>query len=79
MASNYSPVWRQPRPRSAGRLYGVWFKAADKSLIWYNEDVFERAGVAPPASIDGLVLLAHRLARSGIARVLRSAARTAGR
>jgi alpha-glucoside transport system substrate-binding protein len=65
-ASNYNPVWR--RLGSVGSiLYGVWFKAADKSLIWYNEGLFERAGVAPPATIDGLILLAHRLARSHIA------------
>jgi alpha-glucoside transport system substrate-binding protein len=65
VASNYNPVWR--RLGSVGRtLYGVWFKAADKSLIWYNEDLFERAGVAPPASIDGLVVLTHILARSHI-------------
>jgi alpha-glucoside transport system substrate-binding protein len=62
--SNYSPAWRQ-LGSVGGTLYGVWFKAADKSLIWYNEDVFEREGVAPPAGIDGLVSLAHRLAGAG--------------
>lgn len=62
--SNYSPAWRQ-LGSVGGTLYGVWFKAADKSLIWYNEDVFEREGVAPPVGIDGLVSLAHRLAGSG--------------
>ena len=65
VASNYSPAWRQ-LGSAGGRLYGVWFKAANKSLIWYNEGVFERAGVAPPAGVDGLVWLAHRLARSGM-------------
>ncbi|HET9974003.1 MAG TPA: ABC transporter substrate-binding protein [Streptosporangiaceae bacterium] len=64
-ASNYSPAWRQ-LGSAGGRLYGIWFKAAEKSLIWYNEDVFEREGVAPPADVDGLVRLAHRLARSGV-------------
>jgi alpha-glucoside transport system substrate-binding protein len=65
VADNYSRAWRQLG--SVGdRLYGVWFKAANKSLIWYNEGIFERAGVAPPARIDGLVSLAHRLARSGM-------------
>jgi alpha-glucoside transport system substrate-binding protein len=64
VAANYSPAWRQ-LGSVGGTLYGVWFKAANKSLIWYNEGVFERAGVAPPASIDGLVSLAHQLARSG--------------
>jgi alpha-glucoside transport system substrate-binding protein len=65
VASNYSPAWRQ-LGSVGGRLYGVWFKAANKSLIWYNEGVFERAGAAPPAGIDGLVSLAHGLARSGM-------------
>ena len=65
VASNYNPVWR--RLGSVGNtLYGVWFKAANKSLIWYNEGVFEREGVVPPDHVDGLVSLAHRLARSGV-------------
>ena len=67
------------RRRPDGRLYGVWFKAANKSLIWYNVDVFERAGVAPPTDVDGLVRLAHRLARLGHARVLGRRPATAGR
>jgi len=65
VAENYSPAWRQ-LGSVGSTLYGVWFKAANKSLIWYNEGVFERAGVAPPAGIDGLVSLAHGLARSGV-------------
>jgi len=65
VAANYSPAWRQ-LGSVGGTLYGVWFKAANKSLIWYNEGVFERAGVAPPASVDGLAGLAHRLAQSGM-------------
>jgi len=65
VADNYSPAWRQ-LGSVGGTLYGVWFKAANKSLIWYNEGVFEREGVAPPASVDRLVSLAHRLAQSGM-------------
>ena len=65
VAANYGPAWRQ-LGSVGGTLCGVWFKAANKSLIWYNEGVFERAGVAPPTGIDGLVSLAHRLARSGM-------------
>ncbi len=66
VASNYNPVWRR-LGSVGGTLYGVWFKAADKSLIWYNEGLFERAGVAPPTTIGDLVLLARRLALSHIA------------
>ncbi len=65
VAGNYTPAWRQ-LGSVGGTLYGVWFKAANKSLIWYNEAVFERAGVAPPTGVDGLVSLAHEFARSGI-------------
>jgi alpha-glucoside transport system substrate-binding protein len=66
VANNYNPVWRQLG--SVGRtLYGVWFKAANKSLIWYNEDVFEREGAVPPATVTGLVSLSRRLARQGMA------------
>jgi ABC-type glycerol-3-phosphate transport system substrate-binding protein len=65
VTDNYSPAWRR-LGSAGGTLYGVWFKAANKSLIWYNEAVFEREGVAPPASVDGLVSLAHGLARSGV-------------
>ena len=65
VASNYNAAWR--RLGSVGTtLYGVWFKAADKSLIWYNEGVFERAGLVPPASIAGLIPLARRLAGLGV-------------
>ena len=64
-AANYTPAWRQ-LGSVGGTLYGVWFKAANKSLIWYNESVFERAGMAPPTSVDGLISLAQALARSGV-------------
>jgi alpha-glucoside transport system substrate-binding protein len=61
---NYNPIWR--RLGSVGdTLYGVWFKAANKSLIWYNVDVFERAGVVPPPDIGALVSLAGKLSGSG--------------
>ena len=36
-----------------GTLYGVWFKTAQKSTVWYNKAVFEGAGVEPPATLGG--------------------------
>jgi alpha-glucoside transport system substrate-binding protein len=64
VTDNYNRIWR--RLGSVGSaLYGVWFKAANKSLIWYNMGVFERAGVVPPASIGALVPLADELSSSG--------------
>jgi len=65
VTENYSPVWRG-LGSAGGTLYGVWFKAANKSLIWYNVGVLERAGLAPPTNVDGLVSLSQRLAGSGV-------------
>jgi alpha-glucoside transport system substrate-binding protein len=65
VAHNFNPVWGR-LGSLGGTLYGVWFKAANKSLIWYNEGVFERAGVAPPVSMDGLSWLARRLPAAGV-------------
>lgn len=63
--ANYGTVWRR-LGSSGGRLYGVWFKAADKSLVWYNVAAFERAGVAPPANLDRLLAVARGFSASGL-------------
>ena len=62
---NYGPIWRELGSFD-GRLYGVWFKAANKSLIWYNVAVFERLGVVPPEDLDGLLGLARTMASAGL-------------
>jgi ABC-type glycerol-3-phosphate transport system substrate-binding protein len=49
-----------------GRVYGVWFKAANKSLVWYSVATFERLGVVPPRDLTGLEGLAGRIATAGI-------------
>lgn len=48
-----------------GRLFGVWFKAADKSLVWYDVAAFERVGAVPPGDLPGLLSLAQRLSAGG--------------
>lgn len=35
------------------QLYGVWFKAANKSTVWYNADVYDEAGAEAPEDWDG--------------------------
>lgn len=47
------------------RQYGVWFKAANKSLVWYSIGAFERAGVVPPDELGQLAEVAAALAASG--------------
>ncbi|MEV5982739.1 ABC transporter substrate-binding protein [Streptomyces sp. NPDC052114] len=44
---NYSQGW-QDLGAVDGKQYGVYFKAANKSLVWYNTQVFENAGVTAP-------------------------------
>lgn len=62
----YSEAWQQ-LGEVDGTAYGVWFKAANKSLIWYNARAFERAGIIePPADWESLKDVADRLLSSGI-------------
>ena len=61
---NYAPVWKELGTVD-GDLYGVWFKAANKSTVWYRPDAFEQAGVETPATWDELVERAGTLADSG--------------
>jgi alpha-glucoside transport system substrate-binding protein len=49
--TNYRPIWRQLGTVD-GKLYGVWFKAANKSTIWYNVQALEAAGVEAPRTWD---------------------------
>lgn len=47
-------------------LYGLFFKGANKSTIWYNVAAFEDAGIEPPDSWDGLLEAADTLKQSGV-------------
>jgi alpha-glucoside transport system substrate-binding protein len=63
---DYAASW-QRLATVDGHLYGVWFKAADKSTIWYSKPAFRRAGIArPPRTWDELVADAGRLSAAGI-------------
>jgi len=47
-------------------LYGLIFKGANKSTVWYNVNVFSDAGVAPPATWDELLQVAEQIGASGV-------------
>lgn len=47
-------------------LYGLFFKGANKSLMWFNTQVFEDAGVEPPATFDELTQAADTVQASGV-------------
>ena len=49
-----------------GTLYGLLFKAANKSTIWYNVASFDDAGVEPPDTFDALLDDAKTIDQSGV-------------
>ncbi|MFD7135423.1 ABC transporter substrate-binding protein [Streptomyces sp. NPDC059894] len=65
LAKNYSQGW-QDIGAVDGTQYGVYFKAANKSLIWYNAQVFENAGATEPATWDELLTTAQTVYDSGV-------------
>jgi alpha-glucoside transport system substrate-binding protein len=65
---NYAAFWRRLGTVD-GRLYGVWFKAANTSMIWYSPDTFRRAAVRPPRTWRALIATAGALRAQGIAPI----------
>jgi ABC-type glycerol-3-phosphate transport system substrate-binding protein len=61
---NYTPSWSQ-LGSVGGHLYGLFFKGANKSTVWYNTKAFKSAGVKPVKSWDQLVKAAKTLKASG--------------
>jgi hypothetical protein len=47
------------------KLYGLFFKAANKSTVWYNVPLFEQAGVKTPKDFDAFLQGAKTLKASG--------------
>jgi alpha-glucoside transport system substrate-binding protein len=49
-----------------GELYGLFFKGANKSTVWYNVAAFEDAGVEAPADWDAFLEAGDTLKSSGV-------------
>jgi len=62
---NYAQVWRDLGTIEQ-TLYGVWFKAANKSLMWYNTNIFAEAGVEEPETWEELLEVAETIYYYGI-------------
>ncbi|MGW2958386.1 ABC transporter substrate-binding protein [Streptomyces sp. NPDC001220] len=62
---NYSQGW-QDIGKVGGKQYGVYYKAANKSLIWYNTTVFENAGAKEPKTWQDLQTTAQTVYDSGV-------------
>ncbi|MFE1753503.1 ABC transporter substrate-binding protein [Streptomyces anandii] len=65
LAKNYSQGW-QDIGKVNGKQYGAYYKAANKSLIWYNAKVFENAGAAEPKTWKDLLSTAQKVYDSGV-------------
>ncbi|AWE42196.1 MULTISPECIES: ABC transporter substrate-binding protein [unclassified Actinobaculum] len=63
--ANYSDTWLDLGTVD-GTSYGVWFKAANKSTIWYNVAAYEDAGVDIPKSWDDFTTTLQTVSDSGV-------------
>ncbi|MFE3517095.1 ABC transporter substrate-binding protein [Streptomyces sp. NPDC059166] len=68
LGKNYAQVW-QDLGSVDGTQYGVYFKAANKSLVWYNAKAFENAGASEPKSWKDFLSAAETVSASGITPV----------
>ena len=50
-----------------GKLYGLFFKGANKSTVWYNVAAFEDAGVEPAENWEDFLANAETIKASGVA------------
>jgi alpha-glucoside transport system substrate-binding protein len=64
IGQNFAPAWRA-LGTFGGKQYALVFKAANKSLIWYNVPAFKTAGVKPPTTWAQLLAAAKVLKASG--------------
>jgi len=58
------PAWKQLGTYS-GKLYALVFKAANKSVVWYNVPAFKAAGVKTPKTFAQLLAAAKTIKSSG--------------
>ncbi|MGW7254811.1 ABC transporter substrate-binding protein [Streptomyces sp. NPDC054834] len=65
LQKNYSQGW-QDIGKVGGKQYGVYYKAANKSLIWYNVKAFENAGAKEPKTWQELLTTAQAVYDSGV-------------
>ncbi|MFJ2560827.1 MULTISPECIES: ABC transporter substrate-binding protein [unclassified Streptomyces] len=68
LAKNYGKGW-QDLGAVDGEQYGVYFKAANKSLVWYNNAAFENAGASAPKTWKEFLTTAETISASGVTPV----------
>ena len=67
--ANFAPVWKKLASVD-GTLYGVYYKVANKSTVWYRPQAFKDAGIsATPKTWDEFIQDAKTLSDSGVTPV----------
>lgn len=63
--TDYSEAWTS-LGKSGDDTYGVFFKAATKSIVWYPVAAWEAAGYVPPTNWDELQALEAQIIADGV-------------
>lgn len=65
---NFAKGWRDLGAYE-GKQYGVYFKATNKSLVWYNTKIFKAAGAKEPKTWQEFLSAAQAVADFGVSPV----------
>lgn len=64
LSTDYSSAWTD-LGKAGDQTYGVFFKAATKSIVWYPVQAFADAGYEPPTTWDELMALTQQIVDDG--------------
>jgi alpha-glucoside transport system substrate-binding protein len=64
LESDYASSWLDLASYE-GTLYGIFYKAAIKSLVWYSPTAFEAGGYEVPTTWDELIALSDKIVADG--------------
>ncbi len=64
LETNYTQAWLDLASYN-DTLYGIFYKVANKSLIWYNPSAFSDAGYEIPTTWDELIALSDKIVADG--------------
>ncbi len=64
LQSDYAQSWLDLGSYE-GKLYGIFYKAAIKSLVWYSPAAFEAKGYTVPTTWDELTTLSEKIVADG--------------
>ncbi|GGS62673.1 ABC transporter substrate-binding protein [Streptomyces griseoviridis] len=63
--AGFAKVWKEYGSVD-GTLYGLYFKAAHKSTVWYDPESLAQAGVEAPATWEEMLTAGHTVSDSGL-------------